>query len=206
MIKTAVITSEDLLQIYANHYLSQAQNSADLEYLKSSKVRIFFKGDSKESMVAGFCINSGPNYRTFLPLTSIQKSKLFIEQGFDQKPPIEIACLWIDKSLRRSYWVIFIFSLMFLDVVRLHSAPVIFGTHGKNIKNYFKLALPKIIFFDRMFIPTKGEVCDFWIMKGSKFSMFYCFIFLSSLRMLFGSKTLTRFRLWFDKKSSKTEL
>lgn len=201
MIKTALINSYDdnLLKLYSKNYLEQAQNIADSEYLKNSKVRIFYER-SKENMVAGYCIYSGPNYRTFLPLPAITLQKINQEQGFDINPPHEVACLWIDKSLRKSKWIILLFSMMVLDVLKMRSAPIIFGTHRESIKNYFSIACPDLVFYKKLFVETKGEECDFWIMRGSKSSFVRCLFTLSTVRVVAGYEMLKRFKFWVAKK------
>ncbi|AWN75021.1 TPA: hypothetical protein ACTUT5_002587 [Legionella anisa] len=201
MIKTKIIKNDGLLKIYGTHYSSLAHNRSDLEYFKSSKVRIFFR-DSEENMLAGFCINSGPNYRTFLPLNPSQLQELYSDYSFDQKKPHEITCLWIEKTSQHASWVVFLYFILFLDVLRLPTGPIIFGTHGKNINNFFSLPFPKIIFYEKLFVLTKGEECDFWIRKGSKLQFLRGFIVLATIRLFMGNKTLARFRLWLGKKKS----
>ena len=199
MIQSKLIKSEQLLLIYRDHYHHLAKNNIDLEYFKSSKVRIFFR-DNEENMLAGYCINSGPNYRTFLPLNEDKLQNLTSTHGFDKRTPHEVTCLWIEPNSRHSKWSVFIFYKMFLDVLSLKHGSLIFGTHGKNVKNFFILAFPNIIFYEKLFVTTKAQECDFWIMKGSKFTFFKCLIFLGSIKLLFGNKTLTRLRLWLGKK------
>ncbi|CAM3064649.1 Uncharacterised protein [Legionella steigerwaltii] len=199
MIKTKIIKSDNLLKIYGTNYSSLAHNRADMEYFKSSKVRIFFR-DSEENMLGGFCINSGPNYRTFLPLSPYQLQKLYSDNHFDRKHPHEITCLWIEKKSQHATWIIFLYFILFLDVLRLHPGPLIFGTHGKNISTFFSLPFPKTIFCEKLFVATKGEECDFWIRKGSKLQFLKGFMVLATIRFFWGNKTLARFRLWLDKK------
>lgn len=202
MIRTKIIKSESLLKIYASNYSSLAHNRADLEYFKECKVRIFFR-ESEEKMLAGFCINSGPNYRTFLPLNPSQLQKLYNAHRFDRKKPHEITCLWIEKKSQHATWIIFLYFMLFLDVLCLHPGPLIFGTHGKNISTFFSIPFPKTIFNEKLFVPTKGEECDFWIRKGSKLKLLKGFMVLATIRFFGGNKTLARFRLWLDKKKAK---
>jgi len=206
MIKTKLIEGENLLKIYQKHYAALAHNRTDLEYFKCSKVRIFFR-DSEEYMIGGFCINSGPHYRTFLPLNPTQLKQIYQEQGFDKRQPIEISCLWIEERSRRASWILLLFLLMTLDVLRLRRASIIFGTHGKNVNNYFGLPLPKVVFYEKLFVETKGEVCDFWIRTGTKFQMVKGFIVLAMIRLILGYKALCKFRMWFRKKdTTKSEI
>ncbi len=205
MIKTKIIKNDSLLKIYETNYSSLAHNRADIEYFKSSKVRIFFK-DSEEKMIGGFCINSGPNYRTFLPLNPLQLQKLYSNHHFDRQHPHEISCLWIEKNSQHSAWVVFLYFILFMDVLCLRPGPLIFGTHGKNINNFFSIPFPKIIFYEKLFVPTKGKECDFWIRKGSKFQFLKGFIVLATIRLFMGNKSLARFRLWLDKKKTNKEL
>jgi len=146
MIKTKIITARKLLKIYQEIYILLAKNQVDLEYFEQSKVRIFYK-DSEEKMLGGFCINSGPDYRTFLPLNSNQLKKLKKENGFDEIAPHEITCLWIEEKSRRALWIMYFFFFMMKDIFLLPKGNFIFGTHEKNINNYFKFCFPKIIFF-----------------------------------------------------------
>ncbi|STX52515.1 Uncharacterised protein [Legionella busanensis] len=199
MIKTKLIKNNSLLTVFRDKYATLAHNQVDLEYFKNSKVRIFFS-DSEENIVAGYCICSGPNYRTLLPLSPAKLEEISQKNGFKDQPPHEITCLWIEEKQRKSAWVIYFFLILSLDILRLPKGALIFGTHGKNINNYFCLAFPKLIFYDRLFVATKGEVCDFWLRKGSKFHFFKAFIVLSAVRSFFGNKSLARFRLWLDKR------
>jgi hypothetical protein len=152
-------------------------------------------------MLGGFCINSGPNYRTFLPLSPTQLQTLYTDHGFDRKKPHEVTCLWIDKSSQHASWIVLLYLMLFVDLLRLHSGPIIFGTHGKHINHFFSLSFPNIIFYDKLFVATKGEECDFWIRKGSKFQFLKGLIVLATIRLFLGNKTLARFRLWLEKKS-----
>lgn len=205
MIKTKVIKSEHLLQIYEKHYSFLAHNRIDLDYLKSSKARVFFKDDEK-NMLGGYCINPGPNYRTFLPLNSTQLNQLNTAHDFIKNPPQEITCLWLDKNSQHARWSVYLFCTMFWDMLRMPRKTFIFGTHGRNIKNFFSLAFPQVIFYERLFVKTKNEECDFWIMKGSRYTFFKCLVLLSIIRLFGGKKRLVRFRLWLEKKHSKSSL
>ncbi|KTC81526.1 hypothetical protein [Legionella brunensis] len=194
MIKTKIIKGDRLLKIYQKKYISLAHNNVDLEYFKQSKVRVFFR-DSEEKMIAGFCLNSGPNYRTFLPLTSTQLQQINQSYRFNKRPPHEISCLWIEQNSQHAGWVVFLFLVMMVDMLRLNRGALIFGTHGKNVNNYFAFSLPKIIFYEKLFVATKGEVCDFWIRKGSKFQIIKGFIVLATIRLILGYRALAKFRL-----------
>lgn len=165
MIKTKIIKNDGLLKIYGTHYSSLAHNRSDLEYFKSSKVRIFFR-DSEENMLAGFCINSGPNYRTFLPLNPSQLQELYSDYSFDQKKPHEITCLWIEKTSQHASWVVFLYFILFLDVLRLPTGPIIFGTHGKNINNFFLSLFPKLFFMKSYLYLQKEKNVIFGLEKG----------------------------------------
>ncbi len=199
MIKTTIIKSDKQLAAYASEYALQAQNSVDINYLKNAKVRLFYQ-EKEENLLAGFCIYSGPdNYRTFLPLSPIQLNELTKKYRFDVKPPHELSCLWIHPSLRASALVIYFYFFMLFDLLRLPNHPTIFGTHAKGIKNFFILGFPEVIFKQRLFVKTKGKECDFWILKGSKFRFLYGLIVLYTIRVLFGKKSLSRFRDWLGK-------
>ncbi|WP_419419286.1 hypothetical protein ACNVED_12200 [Legionella sp. D16C41] len=200
-----IVKNNLLLKIFRDKYASLAKNNVDLDYFKNTKVRIFFL-DSAENMIAGYCICSGPNYRTFLPLSPIKLKEINELYNFNAKPPHEITCLWIEKKSRQGTWIIYFFLVLCFDILTLRSGPMIFGTHGKNINNYFCLAFPTVIFFDRLYVATKGEECNFWLRKGSKLQFLKAFITLSTIRLFFGSKSLARFRLWLDKKDkAKTD-
>lgn len=196
-----MITGDHLLKIYQNIYTSLAHNQVDLDYFKQSKVRIFYR-DREENMIGGFCIYSGPNYRTFLPLKPEILQQIKQENHFDKKPPYEITCLWIEEKSRHSSWIVFLFFIMILDVIRLPRRSIIFGTHGKNISIYFSPCLPKVIFYEKLFVATKKDVFDFWIRKGSKFQIVKGFFILSSVRLFLGRNALLRFRLKMDKDRS----
>lgn len=199
MIKTKIIEKNDtaMLEVFRDKYASLAHNQVDLEYFKNSKVRIFYT-DSEDNIAAGYCICSGPDYRTFLPLPPSTLEELSSKHSFKKKPPHEITCLWIEEKHRKKFWVFYFFLVLYVDLIRSPRGPLIFGTHGKSINNYFLLAFPKLIFNKRLFIPTKGEECDFLIRKGSKFHFLKGFIMFISIRTLFGNRTLYRFRLWLD--------
>jgi hypothetical protein len=202
MIKTTKISGEHLLHIYQSNYVVLAHNNVDITYLENSRIRIFFR-EHEENMVAGFCINSGPAYRTFLPLNSSQLEELYKKQGFDQYPPDEVTCLWMEKGSQHAKWSVYLYFVMFWDVLRSKRKKLIFGTHSKNIKNFFLLAFPKVIFYERLFVQTKNDECDFWILQGSKFTFFKCLALLSMIKLFGGTRRLARFRLNLDKKDQK---
>ncbi|STX55656.1 Uncharacterised protein [Legionella beliardensis] len=199
MIKTKLIKNKSSLSVFRDKYVALSHNQVDLDYFESSKVRIFF-ADSEENIIAGYCICSGPNYRTFLPLLPSKLKEVRQQCGFEHMPPHEITCLFIEEKRRKSAWVIYFFLVLSLDILRLPQGAFIFGTHGKNINNYFCLAFPKLILYDRLFVATKGKICDFWLRKGSKIHFFKALIVLSAVRAFFGNRALTRFRLWLDKR------
>lgn len=194
MIKTKIITTDNLLEIFQKNYVELAKNQVGLDYFKQAQVRIFYR-ESEENMLAGFCINSQAVYRTFLPLNAEQLQTLCQDHHFDKKPPHEISCLWIEPASRHSSWLIYFFLRMMIDMLKLRSAPLIFGTHGKNVNNYFAYPLPDVIFYDQLFVATKGEVCDFWIRKGSKMQILKGFVVLVAIRLLGGYRGLAKFRL-----------
>ena len=147
MIKTKVIKNKSSLTVFRDKYVELAKNQVDLDYLENSQIRIFYSG-SEENIVAGYCIYSGPNYRTFLPLLPPKLEEINQKYGFKNQPPHEITCLWIEEKQRKSVWVIYFFLVFSLDILRLPQGAFIFGTHGKNINNYFCLAFPKLIMYE----------------------------------------------------------
>ncbi|QRN04027.1 hypothetical protein GH742_09170 [Legionella sp. MW5194] len=92
MIKTKIITTDNLLEIFQKNYVELAKNQVGLDYFKQAQVRIFYR-ESEEKMLAGFCINSQAVYRTFLPLSAEQLQSLCQTHHFDKTPPMKsVAC------------------------------------------------------------------------------------------------------------------
>lgn len=203
MIKTKIITDDYLLELFQKNYVELAKNQVGLDYFKQAQVRVFYR-ESEENMLAGFCINSQAVYRTFLPLSAEQLQVLNQNHHFDEQPPHEISCLWVEPASRHASWMVYFFLMMMVDMLRLRPAPLIFGTHGKNVNNYFAYPLPDVIFYDQLFVATKGEVCDFWIRKGSKWQILKGFVVLATIRLLGGYRALAKFRLQQEKDNSKS--
>lgn len=190
MIRTKIIQDDSLLQVYQSHYLKRAHNQIDIEYLRHSTVRVFYQ-TTPEEMLAGFCINSSHTFRTFLPLTPEQLHKLKHNNNIDQSKLHEITCMWIDKPIRLQFWNVYRYYFTLLwDVLRLKSGVLIMGTHVKKLRNMYSPGFPNVIFYDNIFVATKGEFADFWIMKGSKFT------FLTSMVSTAVSRIIGRVKKW----------